>query len=202
MIGIFGGTFDPIHIGHLRTASDVQQALGLEQIRLIPLQSPPHRPPPIATAQQRTAMLEAAIADNPDFIIDLRELNRSGLSYTVETLQSLRQELPEETLCLIIGSDAFKHFPEWHQPEEILNLAHLIVMHRPGDPIAEHYSGRHINDPAMLKAQPTGLIFSQIVTQLDVSSTQIRALLKQGGSPRYLLPKATLDIIIADDIYR
>ena len=202
MIGIFGGTFDPIHFGHLRTVTDVAEALQLEQVRLIPLRSPPHRAPPIASGSQRAAMIEAAIEDNPGLVLDQRELNRDGYSYTLDTLRSLQKEFPEETVCLITGSDAFNHFPSWHQPEAILDIAHLVVMHRPGEPIAPHYPDRQTEDPELLRNLPTGMILSQTVTQLDISSTKIRQTLRQGKSARYLLPKAVLDLIKTTGLYQ
>lgn len=147
MIGILGGTFDPVHYGHLRTALDVQEALGLNEIRLIPLRDPPHRSAPLAPASQRLALLRAAIKDNPGFAVDSRELERSGKSYSVDTLHSLKQEQPERVLCLLLGSDAFDGFPEWHEPERILQLAHLVVMQRPGEPEPRHYPERITHHP-------------------------------------------------------
>jgi len=202
MIGIFGGTFDPIHIGHLRTAADVQQALALEQVRLIPLQNPPHRTPPIASDAQRLAMLQTAVEANPGFVVDQRELERSGKSYTVDTLRSLKAELPHETLCLLIGSDAFSHFPQWQDPEEILHLAHVIVMHRPTEPVAAHYLDRQTDNPQQLNQSNAGQILSQTVTQLDISSSKIREMLMRGESPRYLLPEKVLEIIQNSMLYR
>jgi len=201
MIGIFGGTFDPIHIGHLRTAADVQQALKLEQVRLIPLNSPPHRDPPLASGTQRLEMLRAAVACNPLLVIDSRELDREGKSYTVDTLHSLKDDLGQEKLCLLIGSDAFSHFPHWRQPEVILELAHLIIMHRPGEPIADHYNERQTHNPLMLKQHDAGCILIQPVTQLDISSTQIRSMLKQGKDPRYMVPDSALNLIKQQHIY-
>jgi nicotinate-nucleotide adenylyltransferase len=202
MIGIFGGTFDPIHNGHLRTALDVQQRLGLDELRLIPLRNPPHREQPTCSPEQRLEMLQASVANEPNLRIDERELNRSGKSYTLLTLQSLREELGETPLCLIIGQDAFQGFPTWHKPDEILELAHLVVMQRPGERPSDLYTEHFTNDPKELMVAPNGKIYQQPVTQLDISSTRIREMIKQGISPRYLVPNAVLEIIERDDLYR
>ncbi|MCP3661652.1 MAG: nicotinate-nucleotide adenylyltransferase [Gammaproteobacteria bacterium] len=203
MIGILGGTFDPIHYGHLRPALDLQQALGLEQIRLIPLRDPPHRPAPIATPQQRLAMLQAAVKNTPNFTIDTRELERTTKSYTVDTLHSLRKELGnDKPLGLIIGSDAFNDFPRWHQPDEILNLANLLVMQRPGESHADHYQTRICSEPTTLNTQPSGLIWFQPVTQLEISATRIRNLISNDQSPCYLLPQTVLAIIQQEKLYQ
>ncbi len=201
MIGIFGGTFDPIHFGHLRTSLEVQQALGLEELRLIPLRDPPHREQPGATPQQRLEMIRAAIADAPAFRLDTRELEREGKSYSVRTLRSLREELGDTPLCLIIGSDAFRGFPTWHKPEEILNLAHIVVMQRPGDDRPDLYPERITHAINDLRGSPAGRIWLQPVTQLEISATRIRELIRSGESPRYLLPEPVLEIIRRDGLY-
>lgn len=202
MIGILGGTFDPIHNGHLRTALDVQQALGLDEIRLIPLRNPPHREQPYTTAEQRLAMVQAAVIDEPGLIVDKRELERNGKSYTVDTLHSLREELgTEEPICLLMGTDAFRGFPQWHQPEEIMKQAHLVIMQRPGESRPALYSERVTEDPKQLGSSPSGLILFQAVTQLEISATGIRELVRQGQSPRYLVPDAVVDIIRNQGLY-
>jgi nicotinate-nucleotide adenylyltransferase len=203
MIGIFGGTFDPIHFGHLRTALEVHQALSLDQVRIIPLRDPPHRDQPETTTQQRLAMIRAAIADEPAFRLDTQELEREGKSYSVRTLRSLREELGEDIpVCLIIGSDAFRGFPSWHEPEEILQLAHVVVMQRPGDPLPALYPERMAKSATELHAAPAGRIYPQPVTQLQISATGIRTLIQAGQSPRYLLPEGVLEIIQRENLYR
>jgi len=201
MIGILGGTFDPIHYGHLRTALDVAQALGLEQIRLIPLRDPPHRERPATPSRLRLAMAQAAVANDPLFQVDDRELRREGKSYTLDTMHSLRRELGEQPLCLLMGGDAFRGFPDWHQPEQILELAHLVVMQRPGEQHPPLYPERHTDDPARLRESTGGRILFQPVTQLTISATRIRALVHSGMSPRYLLPEAVLRIIEQEALY-
>ena len=201
MIGIFGGTFDPIHFGHLRTSLEVQQALGLEELRLIPLRDPPHREQPGATPRQRLEMIRAAIAEEPTFRLDTRELEREGKSYSVRTLRSLREELSDTPLCLIIGSDAFRGFPTWHKPEEILQLAHIVVMQRPGDPSPELYPERITDTIEELRTSLAGRIWPQRVSQLEISATRIRELIGKGQSPRFLLPDPVLEIIRREGIY-
>jgi len=202
MPGILGGTFDPVHYGHLRTALDVAQALGLEQIRLIPLRDPPHRERPTTPPGLRLAMTQAAVADEPLFRVDDRELRREGKSYTLDTLRSLRRELGEQPLCLLLGGDAFRGFPDWHQPERILELTHLVVMQRPDQKHPPLYPERHTDDPSQLQRTAGGLILFQPVTQLAISATHIRNLVQSGLSPRYLLPDAVLEIIRREGLYR
>jgi nicotinate-nucleotide adenylyltransferase len=208
MIGILGGTFDPIHYGHLRTALDVQQGLGLEQLRFVPLRQPPHREPPELGAAQRAELVELAIADQPGFLLDRRELAREGASYTVDTLASLRRELGERLpICLLLGLDAFAGFQSWRRPERILELAHLVVMHRPDALLPEdpYLNGllteRRRDDPAALRASPAGELHLMKVTQLEISATGIRGLLARGLSPRFLLPDPVLARIRAAGFY-
>ncbi len=208
MIGILGGTFDPIHFGHLRTALDVMQAVGLEQVRFIPLHRAVHRGQPETAVSLRLQMVQAAIAGQPGFVADDRELRRAGDSYTIDTLTSLRRDYPQSPLCLLLGMDAFNGFADWRQPEAILRLAHLIVMHRPGiteptDAGAREILSVHRCDQTQaLKQQAAGLIHLQTVTQLEISSTQIRSLIESGRSPRYLLPDDVLQLIEINRLYR
>ena len=202
MIGILGGTFDPIHNGHLRTALDVMERLKLDELRLIPLRDPPHREQPSSTPEQRLEMVQAAVAEVPGLRVDRRELDRSGKSYSLLTLQSLRQELGDTPICLILGKDAFQGFPEWHKPDEILKLTHLVVMQRPGESWQNPYPERVTENPEDLRTNPGGKIYLQPVTQLQISSTKIREMLQAGRSPRYLLPEAVLAIIDRDKLYQ
>ena len=208
MIGIFGGTFDPIHYGHLRPALEVQQALGLEQVRFIPLAVAVHRKQPDATAEQRLEMARAALAPEPRFVLDDREIRRAGRSYTLDTLGELQREQPNVSWCLFVGGDAFNEFLTWHRPLEILERAHLVVMQRPGsgrpgDPqLAALVGERYCSDPEELQAVSSGRIFIQPVTQLEISATAVRALLARGRSPRFLLPDPVLEIIERERLYR
>jgi len=209
MIGIFGGTFDPIHYGHLRAALDVHQSLGLSELRFLPLNVAVHREQPHASAPQRLAMLRAAIAGEPGLRVDERELRRPGRSYTVDTLTSLRRELGDALpLCLLVGGDAFNGFFDWHRPHDILALAHVVVMQRPGaqrqrDPVLRaEVERRRAMQTAELAQAAAGHIWFEPVTQLDISSTRIRRMLAAGRSPRFLLPDAVLAIARREACYR
>jgi nicotinate-nucleotide adenylyltransferase len=208
VIGVLGGTFDPIHHGHLRTALDVMQALRLEQVRFVPVRRPPHRDAPRASAADRLAMVRVALGGQPGFLVDDRELRRSGTSYMVDTLASLRAELGDTPIGLLLGDDAFRWFATWHQWQRIPDLAHIIVMQRPGSEPPEApeletlISDRSVSDASLLETQPHGCLWFQPVTQLGISSTRIRELLRRGLSPRYLLPDAVLEILRDSGIYR
>jgi len=209
MIGIFGGTFDPIHYGHLRAALDVHQSLGLSELRFLPLNVAVHREQPHASAPQRLAMLRAAIAGEPGLRVDERELRRPGRSYTFDTLTSLRRELGGALpLCLLVGGDAFNGFFDWHRPHDILALAHVVVMQRPGaqrqrDPgLRAEVEHRRATRPTALEQTAAGRIWFEPVTQLDISSTRIRHMLATDRSPRFLLPDAVLAIARREACYR
>lgn len=210
MIGIFGGTFDPIHFGHLRPALECLQGLGLEQVRFIPLNVAVHRLQPVGTPQMRLAMLEAAIAGQPGLVADPRELCRSGGSYSFDTLVSLREELGESvSICLIIGGDAFAGFLGWYRPLEILELAHLVVMRRPGHAVVTDGELRRLCEERgcdgarqRMAEVPGGRILFHDVTQIEISSTQIRGLIARGVSPSYLLPDPAIHLIDEWGLYR
>ena len=193
MIGIFGGTFDPVHLGHIQPALDVKQALSLDELRFIPCSIPAHRDIPIATDEQRVAMLQAAIDGQDGCIIDKRELNRQGLSYMVDTLKSLHQDFNDQRLCLIIGMDAFMGLNKWHQWQEIFKLANCVVTHRPGfdldlnsldSDLIELIKLRQVGsiieflDNAR-KDKRIGMLLFMPVTQLDISATDIRQRIKK-----------------------
>jgi nicotinate-nucleotide adenylyltransferase len=201
LLGIFGGTFDPIHYGHLRTAFELRLALGMNELRFVPAGDPPHRSAPLADASVRFRMVEAAIADQPGFVADDRELHRAGPSYTLTTLLEFRQEFPREPICLVVGMDAFLGLPEWHRWREILPLAHLVVAHRPGwSAPTEGILGRLLQEhraraPVELKQSSGGRIYVHPVTQLEISSTELRELVAAGRDPRYLVPDVVRDTI-------
>ncbi len=207
MICIFGGTFDPVHFGHLRPALDVQQALGIEQVHLLPCRVPAHRQTPQLGAQQRLALLELAIAGETGLDIDARELRRDGPSYMVDTLTSLRQEHGERPLCLALGMDALAGLDRWHRWEEILTLCHLVVMQRPETHwprdglIAERLGPLRVVEPEALRRRAAGAVLTLPVTQLSISATHIRRLLADGRSARYLLPTAVLERIKQENWY-
>jgi nicotinate-nucleotide adenylyltransferase len=208
MIGILGGTFDPVHHGHLRVALDVQQALQLREVRLIPCRQSPLRDTPVASGAHRLAMLRAAVAHDAYLRVDARELDREGVSYTVETLAGLRAEAGDEALCFICGMDAFRSFLDWHDWQGILHLGHIVVAHRPevrppweGE-LATLLSQREVHTAEALREQPAGNICLCEVTQLDISATRIRRLIAEGGSPRYLLPDVVWDYINDHRLYQ
>lgn len=208
MIGILGGTFDPVHIAHLRCALEMQEALRLEEIRFLPCREPPHRGAPVADSRQRLAMLRLAIGGQTAFHIDERELQRAGPSYMVDTLASLRQELPERPLCLIIGMDAFAQLNTWHRWEHLIELAHLAVMTRPGlrsgpaGDVAALMERCLVEDPESLRRAPAGRIILCPVTRMEISATLIRELVGQGRDARYLVPERVLDYIRQTGLYR
>ncbi len=211
ILGLLGGTFDPIHYGHLRPALEIQQTLGLKQIHFIPLGTAVHRAPPVASARQRLQMVQAAVLEQPEFITDAREVNRTTPSYTIDTLIQLHEERPNAKLCMLLGADAFANFLTWHKYLDILQLAHLIVMQRPNtiaipktpkDPalsmlLAERY---YQNFQNLGQALP-GRIILQPVTQLAISSSAIRNALAFGNSVRFLLPDPVIQIIYNQSIY-
>lgn len=204
MIGILGGTFDPIHFGHLRTALEIAEGCGMTQVRFIPGSIPPHRPQPLASAQQRWEMVQIAIQGEPRFVADRRELDRDGASYTVDTLDSLRQELGADMpLAFIMGMDAFLSFRYWDRWQDILHMAHLVVMHRPGyEPdMSDWYGEIRVQDNNLLQYSPAGNIAFQVVTQLDISATAIRAACQSGRSPRFLLPEAVRSYVEQAGLY-
>ncbi|MFQ5636238.1 MAG: nicotinate-nucleotide adenylyltransferase [Gammaproteobacteria bacterium] len=206
-IGILGGTFDPVHYGHLRTAMELREYLGLAEVRFVPCRIPPHDKAPVAPVETRLAMLNAAIADTPGFVVDERELQRAGPSYSVDTLASLREDLADRPLCLIVGMDAFAGLATWHRWRDILSLAHIVVAHRPGaEPPDTGAVGRLLDGcrmlrPADLDAAPAGHILLHAVTQLDISSSGIRELVGRGGSPRFLLPDRVASEIASSGCY-
>jgi len=204
-IGLLGGTFDPIHFGHLRTAWEIYHALNLAEIRLIPCYLPPHRAAPAASAIDRLTMVKTAIATTPHFVADDREICREGLSYTIDTLRSLSRELNGHSLCLIIGTDAFLSFEQWHEWEEIVKLANVVVMHRPGhqESIAPRLKNafRLVDSAEELSRHSCGALFFQSVTLLGISATAIRAEIKKYGCAPFLLPKDVCDYIAQEKLY-
>ena len=209
MIGIYGGTFDPIHFGHLRPALEVQQALQLSEVRFIPCGQPPHRQQPDAPALQRLAMLRAAIAGQAGFSVDDREIVRAGPSYMVDTLKSLRTEVADTPLCLIVGFDAFLGIQSWSRWQLLFELANLVVTHRPGwskqdlmnnDVIADLITEREAAATKLARYEAGKICFVP-VTQLDIASTTIRALIQQGKDIRYLLPDSVYEMLDKQNIY-
>lgn len=207
-IGLLGGTFDPIHFGHLRGALEATECLRLDELRLVPNARPPHRDQPGATPEQRLAMVRLAVDNGSDLRVDDRELKRDRLSYSVETLESLRSELGDTvTLFMIIGWDAFGGLPGWHRWEELLELSNLVVLQRPDyDPelpevLKDLLAARSVSDPASANAS-AGQIICLSQTPLAISATHIRELVAANRSPRFLLPDAVLEYIETHGLYR
>jgi nicotinate-nucleotide adenylyltransferase len=212
-IGIFGGTFDPIHFGHLRLAQEIAESVHMAEVRFMPGGTPPHRAAPQVTAQQRMDMVLLATAGNPLFTVDDREVRRSGPGYTVDTLIELRREIgPKRPLCLLLGADAFIELATWHRWHELFTLAHLIVAHRPGfapetwpqrmpEPLAREYDTRLLHQPFAVHLSPAGGIATRAIAALDISGSLIRDSLSRGVSPRYLLPDPVLDYIRSHGLY-
>lgn len=212
-IGLLGGTFDPVHFGHLRMAQELVEALQLDAVRFIPAATPPHKSSPFSSAEHRAAMVGLAIANNPRFNLDKRELHRSGASYTFDTLQSLKDELGNETsLILLMGSDAFIKLNTWHRWQELLSLCHITLVQRPASPtsskemlpkvLEEFLHDHYTENGADLHTHAAGFITMQQVTALDISATQIRGLLAKKQSVRYLMPDSVIDYIEINRLYQ
>jgi len=197
-LAIFGGTFDPVHIGHLSVAWEASELLDAD-VHLMPASVPPHRPPPTASADQRVAMLRAALQGQSRLTLDDRELQRAGPSYTIDTLTELREEQGDRPLILLIGADAFAGLPSWHRWSEIFDVAHIGVLSRPGidvslpEPLVQAVNGRRVESASDLHGQSAGKIIELAVTPLEISATHIRELLAAGRDPRYLLPAGLFD---------
>lgn len=210
MIGVYGGTFDPIHYGHLRPALEILEAFELSQVRFIPCGQPPHRTLPQASATQRLTMVERAIAGVPGFVCDAREIQRDGPSYMIDTLRSLHGDQAGQGFCLLLGMDAFAAFHTWHEWRGILDLCNVIVMHRPefepeqviqDDELKQLVANRQVRDKARFGHSRAGELMFYPVTQLDISSTRIRDAIKQRRSVRFLLPDSVIAFIEQDGIY-
>lgn len=208
-MGVFGGTFDPVHYGHLRSALELVERLQLEQLRLMPSAQPPLRAAPQCSAAHRAAMVELAIAGEPRLACDPRELSRTGKSYTIDSLVELRQEVGAQSgLCMVLGCDAVLDITHWHRWQELLDWAHIVVIARPGwqlpgtGEVARWLHARRVEDSSALREQPAGCIAIEELRPLAISSTEIRALLAAGRSARYLLPQAVLDYIQDHKLYR
>jgi nicotinate-nucleotide adenylyltransferase len=214
-IGILGGTFDPIHYGHLRAAAEVRDKLRLDEVRLIPASVPPHRPAPVASAEARLAMTVLGCAEFPGLVADDREIRRPGPSYTVQTLQEMHDENAGRPLAMIIGSDAFCGIASWRRWEQLFTLAHFIVIDRPDRPFALdalepalkiQCERRLTTDPMRLSRQLAGAVLRLAVTPQPISATALRVALADGAEARKrirgLLPPAVLAYIERNQLYR
>lgn len=203
-----GGTFDPIHNGHLRTALEIEQWLGVNQVTLIPSKAPVHRLQPERTGQQRLDMVRLAVADEPGLFADDREVMSENASYTVLTLESFRREVGEKTpVCMVLGMDAYLSLPQWDRWQELLTLCHVVVVKRPGWVYApceqmQDISRKHeTKDLKRLLTSAAGHVIFRELTPLGISATQIRQLVRDGCSPRYLIPDAVWDYIQKNKLY-
>jgi nicotinate-nucleotide adenylyltransferase len=208
LIGILGGTFDPIHNGHIQLALEAQAQLSLDQVRFIPVNIPPHRESPIASSDHRLQMIEQAIEDKPVFYIDRRELESENTSYSIDTLKSLRKEFPDDSLCLIMGRDAFNKFDSWKDWQELLDYAHIIVANRPNE--AENNISNELNtwinkhqtnDKTEIENTLSGKIYFISIPMLDISSSMIRQCYKEEKTVEDLLPATTQTYIKQNNLY-
>jgi len=204
LIGIYGGTFDPIHIGHLRPVLEASHQLAFDHIRFVPCYQTVHKQQPHVSAQQRCDMVKLAIAGYKQFELDLFEIEQQGPSYMVETLAVKKQQFPDDSLVLIMGTDAFAKFCSWHQWQHILNLANILILHRPTDAVA--FSGQEAQlwqQYAVTEfSEPFGQLKEMAVTQLDISSTQIRQLVQQGEAADFLVTETVADYIQQQQLYQ
>jgi nicotinate-nucleotide adenylyltransferase len=206
-VALLGGTFDPVHFGHLRAALEAQELLGSNDFRLLPAGTPPHRVAPSADASHRLAMLELAVARHPQLSVDDRETRRSGYSWMTDTLDEIRREEGDKPLILLIGQDAANGLDTWHRWERLFGLCHLVVMRRPDSGIA--YSSvlrcemekREISTVDRLAREPAGSVLPLEITQLEISSTSIREILADGRSPGFLMPESVIDYIHRNRLY-
>ena len=212
-VGVLGGTFDPVHVGHLRLAEELAEVIGMSAVRFIPTGTPPHRGAPRVAGLHRMQMVRLAIGGNPRFDVDDREIRREAICYTFDTLSELRAELGERPLCLLMGSDAFSALTTWYRWQELFDLAHIVVAHRPGfsaqqlhaslpGALRKIYLQRLTASPGLLRRDAGGAIYASEVTALDVAATQIRARLLEGRSVRYLVPDAVVDYIERNRLYK
>jgi len=207
-VGVLGGTFNPVHYGHLRSALELVERLQLQQLRLMPCAVPPHREAPACSAQHRAAMVGLAVAGEPRLACDSRELQREGKSYTIDSLIELRDELGADLgLYLVMGCDAVLTIDTWHRWRELLDWAHIVVIARPGwhlpqsGTVARWLAGHQLPAAAALE-RPAGAIIVEELRPLAISATEIRDLLAAGRSARYLLPEPVLDYIESHRLYQ
>lgn len=207
-IGILGGTFDPIHLGHLRLALELYETLDLDSVHLVPCYQPVHRKQPAASPDERLAMVKAAIASEPALVANDIEIRRQGPSYMIETLEAIKKTHPSHPLCLLLGIDAFLGFTSWHRYEAILEYAHLVIAHRPQyhlpttGLIADLLKSRLETDTHSLHTRASGVILLRPITPLEISASDIRKQIAMGRSPRYLLPDAVYDFIKKQQVYQ
>ena len=207
-IGILGGTFDPVHNGHLRMAIECLERLALAEVRLIPLYAPPHRQPPRTAPEHRLAMLKIAVGTADKLIVDDSELQRKSISYTIDTVSALREQDKNTPLCLLMGSDAFNTLHTWHRWQSLPDYVHIVIAERPGVATMPGHAGLKtlldkniVDDASILHTARNGKIFRLQIPWLDISSTRIRDMLRMRHNPAYLLPGAVIDYIHTQRLY-
>jgi len=206
-LALLGGTFDPVHYGHLRCAEEARQKLGLDKLYLLPAGTPPHRGAPQASTRQRLEMLDLARQEFPQLEIDDRETRRSGPSYMVDTLQELRNEAPTRPLCLLLGQDAANYLHLWFEWEQLFELANIVILTRPGTlmeypwELAKHIRPRSGSDVRVLYTSRCGIVMHLEVQSIDVSASGIKQIIRTGGSPVSMLPPAVLEYINENRLY-
>jgi nicotinate-nucleotide adenylyltransferase len=208
-VGVLGGTFDPVHYGHLALAKESADRLDFAEVRFVPANVPPHRGRPRASAEQRVQMLKLAISGNPCFVLDPREILREGASYTVDTLSAMRAERGGKMpLCLLMGADTFAGLASWHRWKKLFELAHIVVVRRPGfdlkhlrSPLKEEFAKRRAKSPLAARDKPCGAVIVLEVAPVDISASMIRERLAGGKDVRDLLPGLVLDYIQAKGLY-
>ena len=204
---IFGGTFDPVHYGHLRAAEEIREKLAMDRFHLLPCGQPPHRDSPLASPAQRVDMLRLAVGGDDGFTIDTLEVDRPGPSFMVDTLESMRAAYPESPLALVIGQDAANSLDRWHRWRELPQLAHLVIMSRHGDTAAyapevnRVLSEAKATDSEELMQERAGKFIQVAIDSLAVSASGIREMIRSGKSARFLLPDPVLDYIHRNGLY-
>ncbi|MCW4151083.1 nicotinate-nucleotide adenylyltransferase [Halomonas sp. 18H] len=209
-VAMMGGTFDPVHLGHLRSAVELHEALGLDCLHMVPAARSPLRDTPQVTPEDRLALLRLGIGDTPGLVADPRELSRSGPSYSVDTLAELRELYGAEAcLVMVLGHDAFLRLPEWRDPQRLFRLANLVVIDRPdhetpwSEALRELMAGREVEDRADLLAVPQGrALHLRLPSRMALSATEVRRRLAAGESVRYLLPEAVESYLLTHGLYR
>ena len=208
-VGILGGTFDPVHNGHLHLATTFLDTLNMAELRFVPLNTPPHRTPPLASAEQRLEMLELAVENQAGLKVDDCEIRRGGISYSNDTLKHLRKILNETPICLLMGIENFNTLNHWHQWQSLLDYAHIVIANRPGsdnkltDGEMKNFMEDSITQSVgVLHQQPAGLIMQLDIPMLDISSTQIRKNFQTNLNSDSLLPNKVLDFVQTHHLYK
>lgn len=206
-IGIFGGTFDPVHFGHLRAALEARELLEIEDFRLLPAGTPPHREGTMASSRDRLNMLKLAVAAYPEFRVDDREVRREGRSFMADTLAEIRAEAGKTPVLLIIGQDAANELDSWHDWKSLFGLAHIVIMRRPGarpawtGELRDRMENGLVKQAGRLHNSPSGAVLPLQITQLAISSTDIRERMRAGLSARFLMPDSVIDYIEQQQLY-